>query len=218
MAEVTAFTAERSKAIEDNAIVSGLVVGDDLILYRNNGQNEINAGSVRGPQGDQGPMGITDIPTGSLQQFAGQTAPMGWLFCQGQAINREEYEFLFGVIGVIYGAGDGTTTFNLPDFRNRVPVGTGPTKPHGSTGGAETHTLTIQQIPSHAHNMNHSHSITGGFIAGQSGSGLGLVASGFGVINRATTNGHNGNTLSNGGSQAHNNMQPYLSVHYMIKT
>lgn len=113
----------------------------------------------------------TLIPSGSLIMFAGSTAPVGYLVCDGAAISRTTYADLFGVIGTTYGVGNGTTTFNLPDLRGRgaIGVGTGAglsARALGGTGGAETVTLDSTMIPSHTHtgttasNGSHSHSIT----------------------------------------------------------
>ncbi|MFQ9922529.1 MAG: tail fiber protein [Beduini sp.] len=94
-------------------------------------------------------------PVGVISQFAGETAPSGYLLCQGQAISRTEYAKLFDVISTKYGAGDGSTTFNLPDLRSRIPVGMDDQdndfKTLGITGGAKTVTLTTNQIPAHNH-------------------------------------------------------------------
>lgn len=103
-------------------------------------------------------------PTGSVTQYAGSSVPTGWLFCDGAAISRTTYAALFAVIGTTFGSGDGTTTFNLPDLKGRVPVGkavAGTFASLAATGGAETHTLTTAQIPSHQHNVSeYAHSVT----------------------------------------------------------
>jgi microcystin-dependent protein len=92
-----------------------------------------------------------------INQYAGSTAPSGYLLCQGQAVSRTTYAILFSAIGTTYGAGDGSTTFNLPDLRQRVPVGlnsSGTFNALGNTGGAETHTITVAQLPSHTHSVD----------------------------------------------------------------
>ena len=103
-------------------------------------------------------------PTGSVTQYAGSSAPTGWMFCDGAAVSRTTYAALFAVIGTTFGSGDGTTTFNLPDLKGRVPVGkavAGTFASLAATGGAETHTLTTAQIPSHQHNVSeYVHSVT----------------------------------------------------------
>jgi microcystin-dependent protein len=123
-------------AIENTTVVDGEVVGDDLHLQTREG-TVIVAGNVRGPQGIQGPMGeVTDadlaaamaetrVPAGTISMFAGDTAPVGWLMCDGAAVDRTIYADLFAALGLKYGLGNGTTTFNLPDIQSRFPVGKG---------------------------------------------------------------------------------------------
>ena len=96
------------------------------------------------------------LPAGVIQQYAGSSAPSGYILCQGQAVSRSSYSALFAVIGTTYGAGDGRSTFNLPDLRQRIPVGmhsSGTFLTLGATGGAETHSITEAQLPSHAHGV-----------------------------------------------------------------
>lgn len=134
------------------------------------------------------------MPPGSVMDYAGTSAPEGWLLCYGQAISRSTYSALFTAIGTTYGTGDGSTTFNLPDLRGRVVAGkddmggssanrltnqsgglNGDTL--GATGGAETHTLTEAQLAVHDHAdnftlPNHAHSDSFAISGSQSG-GLG---------------------------------------------
>lgn len=117
--------------------------------------------------------------TGTVLPFAGAAAPNGWLLCYGQAVSRTDYAILFGIIGTTFGTGDGSTTFNLPDLRGRVPAGKdnmggtpanrlttagsgvdGPTL--GAAGGSQAHTLTTAQMPAHNHAVTdptHAHSV-----------------------------------------------------------
>jgi len=95
-------------------------------------------------------------PPGVINQYAGTTAPTGYLLCQGQAVSRATYADLFAIIGTTYGAGNGSTTFNLPDLRQRIPVGmhsSGTFNALNNTGGAETHTITTAQLPAHTHGV-----------------------------------------------------------------
>jgi microcystin-dependent protein len=91
---------------------------------------------------------------GIISQFAGATAPPGYLLCDGAAVSRTTFSSLFTTIGIAYGAGNGTTTFNLPNLQNRIPVGKGPDTEFdalGETGGVKEVTLTSSQIPAHSH-------------------------------------------------------------------
>ena len=91
------------------------------------------------------------IPVGTIQMYAGSTAPVGWLLCTGGTVSRTTYSDLFNVCGTIYGGGDGSTTFNIPDLQQRFPLGTGTNHVLSSTGGTETVTLSENEMPSHTH-------------------------------------------------------------------
>lgn len=155
--------------------------------------------------GSSAPGGLA--PAGVVLPFAGSTAPTGWLLCFGQAVSRTTYAALFTALGTSYGAGDGSTTFALPDLRGRIPGGkdnmggsaasrltTGGSGVNGSTlgavGGAEIHTLTNAQLPSQT------------------------LGTGGSTIAR-------GSTVSDlqliGNGQAHNNTQPTIVLNYIIK-
>lgn len=230
------------------------------------------------------------LPTGGTTQFAGETAPNGYLMCQGQAISRTTYVNLFNVIGTKYGNGDGSTTFNIPDLRGRVPVGKDDRdtdfKTLGNMGGEKAHTLTVQEMPSHNHSATltinsggvhthsasststgaHTHSVSGSAASNGAhthtlstrfhntnnytvpdGNFLGFYGSE--IVNKVTSsagahvhsisgtaasNGAHSHTItvnsggahthtgtvsigSTGGGQAHNNMQPYIVLNYIIK-
>lgn len=105
---------------------------------------------------------------GSILMFAGETAPDGWLLCNGQAVSRTDYADLFAVIGVAYGSGDTSTTFNLPDLGGRVPVGVNDTYLVGGHGGNETHYITTDEMPAHNHTAStasagaHDHAMNSG--------------------------------------------------------
>jgi microcystin-dependent protein len=118
-------------------------------------------------------------PSGSVISYAGASAPTGWLLCSGQTVSRTTYSSLFAAIGTTYGAGDGSTTFTLPDLRGRVIAGldnmggatasrltattiTGGADAVGEVGGSQTHTLTTAQIPSHLHANSATFSGTAG--------------------------------------------------------
>lgn len=181
--------------------------------------------------------------------FAGVDAPQGWLLCNGSAVSRTVYADLFAVVGTAYGAGDGTTTFNLPDLRGRVPVGLDAGQVEfdvrGEAGGAKTHTLAAAELPSHTHSINHDHASVstssagahthgpGGGVTnfvgleGQGNAGLQFATGGTRFTATASAGGHShtvdlpvfsGTSGSAGSGSAHNNLQPYLVVNYLIKT
>jgi microcystin-dependent protein len=133
------------------------------------------------------------LPAGSIIQWGGSAAPVNWLLCDGSAVSRADYGSLFAAIGTSYGSGDGSTTFNLPDLRGRVPVGKngGSFGTLGTTGGSETVALTTGQIPAHNHSFSattsldgwHSHEIVGLRIEdGGAGSYLTLQSDGNMVL------------------------------------
>lgn len=100
-------------------------------------------------------------PAGIIMPFAGTVAPENYLFCDGSAVSRTTYATLFGVIGTTFGAGDGSSTFNLPDLSGRVPLGVSQSHALGTTGGSETVTLTEQELPAHVHEVpQHGHADT----------------------------------------------------------
>jgi microcystin-dependent protein len=148
------------------------------------------------------------VPSGVIMQWAGISAPAGYLLCDGAQVSRSSYGSLFAAIGTTYGTGNGSTTFNLPDLRGRVAVGRDGSQTEfdvlGETGGAKTHTLTINEMPSH------EHGIRGGWGAGSLGAGE-FRADGNNPATRWS------NTFATGGGGAHNNLQPYIVTNYIIK-
>lgn len=155
----------------------------------------------------------TNTPVGSISLFAGTTAPSGWLICDGSAVSRTTYANLFSVIGTTYGTGDGSTTFNIPDLQGRVPVGYKSSDTSfdtiGETGGEKTHTLSVDEMPSHRHDgLNWYGSIT---TLNSGGTATKLSAEWSGD---SSANGFK--TEYAGGGQAHNNLQPYIVLNYII--
>lgn len=158
------------------------------------------------------------VPPGTVNMFAGASAPNGWLLCDGSAVSRETYADLFAVIGTTYGSGDGSTTFNLPNLKGRVPVGldSGQTEfdALGETGGEKEHTLTNNEVPP-------TRVVTGSSQQWRATSNGYDVASfdssppNFFLL--VQNNAASGNLAVAGGGEAHNNLQPYIVMHYIIK-
>ena len=160
---------------------------------------------------------------GEIRMFAGNFAPAGWMFCQGQTLAIADNETLFNLIGTTYG-GDGQTTFNLPDLQSRVPIhmgtGGGQSFVIGQSGGEEAVTLTTSQIPAHSHvptcNGSQGTSKTPAFNANPPG-GIWAFAG-----NNPYTDGSPSAIMDpaavggSGGSQPHDNMVPFLVINFII--
>ena len=151
------------------------------------------------------------IPAGILVQFAGSTAPDGWLICDGSAVSRTTYSSLFDAIATTYGLGDGSSTFNLPDLRGRMPLGLdnmgGQSADRvsnesadliGGSAGEEMHQLSADELPSRTGYISHS----GSNQNNDSGGMYYVTSIQNGII---------------GDDQAHNNMPPYIALNYIIK-
>jgi microcystin-dependent protein len=152
---------------------------------------------------------------GEIRIFAGNFAPAGWMFCEGQLLPISENETLFNLIGTTYG-GDGQSTFALPDLRGRIPIHQGNAFVLAETGGAETVTLTTNQMPTHTHALIAS-TQTGtdkspqGRITDQTSGGV-LI-----YIEEGPDQPMAANAIApQGGSQPHENFQPYLCVDFII--
>ena len=173
------------------------------------------------------------MPTGSVLQTALTAAPTGWLLCQGQAVSRTTYSVLFNAISTTYGIGDGSTTFNLPDLRGRVAIGAGQvtdsasltqTFTLASKAGEINHTLTTAEMPSHNHTDSghvHSNSLSRQLQGTDDGNYTSQTSRGdAGTPDTLTWNTATGyaSIQNTGGGGAHNNLQPYIVLNYMIKT
>ena len=208
MASVTGFKADRLQAIENTTVVGASVNGmGNLILVTREG-TQLDAGYVRGLTGDTGPDRL--LIAGVISIFGGTTPPSGWIFCDGAAVSRVTYAELFAAIGTTYGAGDGSTTFNLPDLRGRVPVGLDLTQIEfdnlGEKGGAKTHTLTQAEMPSHTHTVKGYSGVDDLNFTGLNGA--------FAAADAVTP--FDQQTAATGGGAAHNNLQPYNVVNFII--
>jgi len=150
---------------------------------------------------------------GEIRMFAGNFAPAGWMFCEGQLLPISENETLFQLLGTTYG-GDGQSTFALPDLRGRIPIHQGNGFILAETGGVETVTLTVNQIPAHTHPMLASTNF------GNTAQPNGLILGGSSLfdlyIDEAATSPMTPAVGPTGGSQPHTNFQPYLCVDFII--
>lgn len=179
----------------------------------------------------------TGVAPGIVLPFAGGSVPSGWLLCNGQTVSRTTYSNLYAAIGDTWGDGDGSTTFEVPDLRDSVPVGVSASKALGTAGGAPSVTLTVGNLPAHAHSLNnhthgmqHKHGISyrkDNVVAVNSsfqrvisvGESSGNTDSGnTGNSNKATTDASSGNTGNTGSGTAVNIQNPYKALNYIIKT
>lgn len=154
---------------------------------------------------------------GEIKMFAGNFAPRGWAFCDGQVLAISQNDALFSLLGTYYG-GDGRTSFGLPELRGRIPIhmGTGPgLTPHniGSRGGAERVTVTTTELPPHTHpsasaNAPNAGTARGTLLATQSDVDV------YGPND--TTQMHSNASRAVGGGQQHDNIMPFQCVHYII--
>lgn len=158
-----------------------------------------------------GDASMVGFGTGDLKPWPAAQVPAGWLACDGSAVSRTTYAALFAVLGTTWGAGDGSTTFALPDLRRRTLVGAGgvatPTLGNtvGSTGGAEVHALTVAEMPSHTHTAPVYPTRVPGIPF-------------FGARDAASSGSYgNATTQATGGGGAHNNLQPSAVVRWLIK-
>ena len=155
------------------------------------------------------------MPAGAIMAWGAAVAPVNWLICDGSAISRATYASLFASIGTTYGVGDGSTTFNLPNLKGRVVTGLDSAQTEfdtlGEIGGAKTHTLTVSEMPSHTHQISVGSSADwNDYLAGST--------SPYGIEPNYSGTGYSSPLSSVGGGGAHNNLQPYIVLNYIIKT
>lgn len=151
---------------------------------------------------------------GEIRMFGGNFAPAGWMFCEGQLLPISENETLFQLIGTTYG-GDGESTFALPDMRGRVPIHQGSGFTLAETGGAEEITLTVNQIPAHGHPLLGTVNIGGGSAPANNVLAQSSTVKLYSTVAPSVALGSSSITNA-GGSQPHNNFQPYLCVDFII--
>lgn len=153
------------------------------------------------------------LPVGSVIPFISETPPAGWLLCDGSNVSISKYRRLYNVIKNRFGTASEEGYFVLPDMRGRVPIGAGSgdgltTRTLADIGGSETHTLTIDEMPSHTHNVSNTVQKTGDNTMGSSDQ----TANEIDNIHTITTT-----STATGGGEPHNNMQPFIVLNYIIR-
>ena len=175
--------------------------------------------------------GIEGIPTGCIIPWSDTSVPTGFLECNGAAVSRSTYATLFAIVATTYGAGNGSTTFNLPDLKDNVPLGRSNSAALASTGGANTVASTgnvggstANATLSEAQLASHSHTTTGFYNypgpVGNKGPGYGThnAASNVGTNNAGSGTGHDHNMSATFAGDSTSVVQPYLTILYVIKT
>jgi microcystin-dependent protein len=215
----------RSKGTEDFHVVNSdveLMVGNLTIT---SGDVNVTSGNVTLTSGTtaltNGNINIggdfTFVPAGTMMWYGGSTAPSGWIECNGAAVSRSTYSTLFNKIGTAFGVGDGSTTFNLPNQARRVLVGKGGSSSGtlgssiGSTGGAETQTLSATELPAHTH--TYVEWIHNSYAANNNQLALPIIDDYSNPDYKTSYN--TGNT---GGGGSHNIIQPSLVSMLIIRT
>jgi microcystin-dependent protein len=151
---------------------------------------------------------VTTMPVGAISMYGGAAAPTGWLLCDGAAVSRATYAVLFAIIGTAFGVGDGSTTFNLPNFADKFSKGKG-ADAVGETGGANSVTLDESQIPSHTHREVNNAGSAFAFFAG-GGANYDVQAT------NPTTSTTPRTTGATGGGGSHENRPAYLNLNFII--
>ena len=149
-------------------------------------------------------------PIGAILMWSGTSVPSdNWRVCNGQAVSRTTYDTLFSRCGTTWGSGDGSTTFNLPNFQDRIPVGAGTTAGFGQRAGASTVTLTEPNIPSHSHSIT----LRAINVTGEDGS----IAGGVYANTTPTVSQFTETTASSGSGSAFSITPPVTGVYFIIK-
>jgi len=169
--------------------------------------------------------GIEGIPTATIVPWSSSSVPTGFLECNGAAVSRSTYSALFAIISTTYGAGDGASTFNLPDLQDNIAMGKSGTKALASTGGANTVAAsgtvggtTANATLSEAQLASHSHSGGAGSIQLKGQSSANVVANISSTGSAGSGTGHQHNMSATFTGSATSVLQPYLTIIYIIKT
>ena len=216
MAKVNFIRKHTKAEVNDEPIVDGnFIVTGEGNVFIDYGTERIeiisSGGSITGDT----------LPIGSITAYGKETAPANWLICDGSAVSRSAYADLFAVIGTKYGEGDGSTTFNLPNLKGRVPVGLDSDDTDfntiGKTGGEKTHTLTIDEMPSHDHGevfpskYGYEYPLLTKNGSGSSKNGIMPLLEISEITDFQTMAG------TTGEGKSHNNLQPYEVNNFIIK-
>lgn len=212
MAKVNFIRKHTKAEVNDEPIVDGnFIVTGEGNVFIDYGTERIeiisSGGSITGDT----------LPIGSITAYGKETAPANWLICDGSAVSRSAYADLFAVIGTKYGEGDGSTTFNLPNLKGRVPVGLDSDDTDfntiGKTGGEKNVVLTIDTMPSHGHIIPYSPNASGDALAIAK-----YIPQSDTLTNETNGRGYsNAGTAQTGSDQPHNNLQPYEVNNFIIK-
>ena len=173
--------------------------------------------------------GIEGIPTATIVPWSSASVPSGFLECNGAAVSRTTYADLFAIVGTTYGAGDGSSTFNVPDLQDNVAVGKSNNKSLASTGGANTvassgnvggstgnASLSTSQLASHSHNVPGFTQFSGGNLIQANSNSVSTRNNNTGGA--GSGGGHSHNMSANFSGNATSVLQPYLTIIYVIKT
>lgn len=205
---ITAYLSANYLALVGGTMTGAIAMGTSKITGLGTGTASTDA--VNKAQMDTAITAGTALlaPVGSIFLYGASAIPTGFLDCDASAVSRTTYAALFAVIGTVWGAGDGVTTFNVPDMRGRAPIGRGSgagltARALADSGGAETHPLVKAELPTHVHTI----------VGDPAGPGGGV---GIAFTTGTTTTTGNGSADGLAGT-AHNNMQPYKAVVYIIK-